>query len=105
VTRPVAPARPSCWPCSTIAPTATSILARYFDLTVSPHVEVQFQTFVNAYDLNRGHVIEFASDWDGVIAYPGLGGDGSWANKAFRVTNLKRLRGLPPRYAVACEEV
>ena len=60
---------------------------------------------LTAYDLNRGHVIQFDSDWDSFIPYPGLGGDGSWVGKAFRVTNLKRYRGLMPRYGVVCEEV
>lgn len=85
--------------------TATAILSRLFDLRVEPHVTVTFETFVNAYDLNRGHVIAFSSDWDDRMAFPRAGSDGTWDGKLFRVVSVKRLSESPIRYEVQAVEI
>lgn len=85
--------------------TAMSIRNRTFDWLVCPRVTVDFVTFHNAIDLERGHVIALGTDWDGLIAYPKPGSDGSWGSKRFIVTEVRRLAGLPVQYAVKATEI
>lgn len=85
--------------------TASSILTRLFDLKVSPRVVINFTTWLNAFDLERGHVIGFSSDWDTFLTYPKPGGDGSWASKAFRVVRVTRSSDTPTQYRVVAVEV
>ncbi len=84
--------------------TASDILTRAHDLMCFPKPNVVFQTFVNAYDLNRGHVIQFDGDWDALYTFPREGSDGSWVGKAMRVVSVKRLKGSVVRYQVEAVE-
>lgn len=85
--------------------TATSILQRYFDLRSVNRVELEFSTFLNGYDLNRGHVIGFSSEWDALRRYPKAGSDGSWDGKVLRVVRVSRPRGRPGVYRARAVEV
>lgn len=84
---------------------ASRTLTRLFDLRYNPPITVRFRTFVNGYDLNRGHVISFAADWDDRLAYPKAGSDGSWAGKKFRVVRVTRLADSPVQYDVDAVEI
>ncbi len=85
--------------------TASSILSRLFALRSYPRTMVRFRTFVNAYDLNRGHVIGFSGDWDARLKYPRAGGDGTWEGKRFRVVSIQRLKESPIEYQVEAVEI
>ncbi len=85
--------------------TASDILARHVGLRALPRIRVRFRTFVNAYDLNRGHVIQFAADWDSRIRFPRFGSDGTWAGKLFRVVSVQRLKESPVEYGVEAVEI
>lgn len=85
--------------------TASSILSRLVGLRALPRIRVRFRTFVNAYDLNRGHVIGFDADWDSRLRYPRFGSDGTWAGKLFRVVSVQRLKESPIQYGVEAVEI
>ena len=85
--------------------TASSVLSRLVGLRALPRIRVKFRTFVNAYDLNRGHVIGFSADWDSRLKYPRFGSDGTWAGKLFRVVSVQRLRESPVQYGVEAVEI
>lgn len=84
--------------------TATSIRNRHFDWLSSPRAMVRFNTFLNALDLERGHVLRLGSDWDTYLPFPRTGGDGSWAGKNLQVLSVVKLRALPVQYAVTTVE-
>lgn len=85
--------------------TASAILARSFDLSVNPRLAVEFATFVQAYDLECGHVIQFSPDWDDIVPFTKPGSDGSWENKNLVVVNVQRPSDKPSRYQVEAVEL
>jgi hypothetical protein len=73
--------------------TAREIRNRLIDLLSKPRVQIQFSTD-RAPDLERGHVITFASDVDGYhVGYPEPGTDGLWFGKRFVVTEIEHSFG------------
>ena len=84
--------------------TASSILLSMFDWRVNPRVRVRFATFLNALDLERGHILRLGSDWDSFLTYPKPGGDGSWASKNLQVYAVRKLTQLPVQYEVLAVE-
>jgi hypothetical protein len=83
---------------------ATYVLTQMFDWRINPRVEVRFNTFMNALDLERGHIFRMGSDWNTFMPYPKAGSNGSWASKNFQVFSVTKLRSLPMRYAVVAIE-
>lgn len=84
--------------------TATKIMERLFDWRVQPRLLLHFNTFLNAIDLERGHVLRLGDDWDDYLTYPKVGGDGSWAGKNLQVLSVVKLQELPVQYAVTAIE-
>ena len=87
------------------AATAADVRERLFDLLVRPRVVIQFRTHVNAADLERGQRIEMDAELDDLIAYPGIGSNGSWSGKVFFVVRATRLAASPVAYSIEAVEV
>jgi hypothetical protein len=92
--------------------TATDIRDRLFDWKVQPHVLTEFVTYVNAQDIERGHVLQLGADWDAPATdggaprpFPKPCSDGSWAGKNLMVYEKTRAAGLPNRYLIRAVEI
>lgn len=85
--------------------TASNILRRLFDWRIEPRVVVKFISYLNAVDLERGHVIQMGSDWDSFLPYPKAGSNGSWSGKNLRVFSVVKLAGLPVQHEITAIEI
>jgi hypothetical protein len=86
--------------------TATSVRNRFFDLFYRPRVRIRFVTFLNAVDLERGHIIGLDHNyWDDIFPCPVQDGGGTWAGKGFRVLRITRSETASTLYQVEAIEV
>jgi hypothetical protein len=87
------------------AATATSVRNRLFDWLYRPRVTVEFSSFLNAFDLERGMVIQLSEELDSVLHYPGPGSDGSWYGKNLVVESVARNEAGAVTYEIKAVEV
>lgn len=72
--------------------TAREVRNRIAALLGVPRLTVSFSTYF-APDVQRGRVIAFDGDMDGVLPYPLPGSDGSWVGKRFVVVEVEQVLG------------
>jgi hypothetical protein len=84
--------------------TATEVRERIFDWLVEPLVLLEFNTWLNASDLERGQIIQTDDSLDSYQLYPKQGGGGSWSGKNFQVYRIARRATKPVTYKIFAVE-